>query len=65
MSVKGESGYEPAGNQTGVLLPTFSSWYDSPAATKADYKLNPSKAATLLGWDHGPEMEARELELLR
>ena len=30
VSQKGESGYEPAGNQTGVLLPTFSSWIDKP-----------------------------------
>ena len=48
VSQKGESGYEPAGNQTGVLLPTFSSWYDSSAAGKADYKLNATKATSLL-----------------
>jgi peptide/nickel transport system substrate-binding protein len=48
VSQKGESGYEPAGNQTGVLLPTFSSWYDATAATTADYKLNAGKATSLL-----------------
>jgi peptide/nickel transport system substrate-binding protein len=48
VSQKGESGYEPAGNQTGVLLPTFSSWYDSSAATAKSYGLNTSKAMSLL-----------------
>ena len=48
VSQKGESGYEPAGNQTGVLLPTFSSWYDSSAASAKDYKVNLTKAASLL-----------------
>ncbi len=28
VSQKGESGYEPPGNQTGVETPVFQSWYD-------------------------------------
>ena len=48
VSKKGESGYEPAGNQTGVLSPTFDSWIDKSQADKYAYKFNPTKAASLL-----------------
>ena len=48
VSKKGESGYEPPGNQTGVLSPTFDSWIDKPQADKYSYKLNLTKAASLL-----------------
>ncbi|HET7465220.1 MAG TPA: ABC transporter substrate-binding protein [Candidatus Dormibacteraeota bacterium] len=48
VSKKGESGYEPAGNQTGVLSPTFDSWIDKSQSDKYAYKFNPTKAASLL-----------------
>jgi len=48
VSKKGESGYEPAGNQTGVLSPTFDSWIDKAQADKYGYKFDPTKAASLL-----------------
>ena len=44
----GEYGYEPAANQTGVILPTFSKWYDSSAASQYNYTYNPAKAEALL-----------------
>ncbi len=28
VSQRGESGYQPAANQTGIVLPTYQSWYD-------------------------------------
>jgi peptide/nickel transport system substrate-binding protein len=48
VSQKGEYGYEPAGNQTGVLSPTFDSWIDQRQAAKYGYKFDPAKAASLL-----------------
>jgi peptide/nickel transport system substrate-binding protein len=48
VSQKGEYGYEPPGNQTGVLSPTFDSWIDQPQAAKYGYKFDPAKAAGLL-----------------
>jgi len=48
VSKKGESGYEPPGNQTGVLSPTFDSWIDKSQSAKYSYKFNPTKAASLL-----------------
>jgi peptide/nickel transport system substrate-binding protein len=48
VSQKGEYGYEPAGNQTGVLIPTFSSWVDTAGARKYDYKFDTAKATSLL-----------------
>src|SRR5438270_1287711 len=48
VSQKGEFGYEPAGNQTGVLSPTFDGWIDKSAAGKYGYKLDAGKAASLL-----------------
>lgn len=44
----GEYGYEPAGNQTGVLTPTFASWLDNSQVTKAGYKFDVNKADSLL-----------------
>jgi peptide/nickel transport system substrate-binding protein len=44
----GESGYQPAANQTGVVLPTFQNWYDSAAAQKAGYHVDRAKATQLL-----------------
>ena len=44
----GESGYQPAANQSGVVLPTFEKWYDKDLAAKYDYKVDPDKAAGLL-----------------
>ena len=48
VSKKGEYGYEPPGNQTGVLSPTFDSWIDQGQAGKYGYKFDPTKAAALL-----------------
>lgn len=48
VSQKGEYGYEPAGNQTGVLSPTFDSWIDQGQAAKYSYKFDLAKAASLL-----------------
>ena len=39
MSKIGEGGYQPAANQTGIVLPTFQDWYNQAAADKYDYKL--------------------------
>ena len=44
----GESGYEPAANQSGIVLPTFKSWYDTDLAAKYDYTQSTSKAEALL-----------------
>jgi peptide/nickel transport system substrate-binding protein len=47
----GEYGYEPAGNQMGVVTPTFESWV-TPAAKAANvYKYDPDKVASLLESD--------------
>jgi peptide/nickel transport system substrate-binding protein len=48
VSQKGEFGYEPAGNQTGVLLPTFKDWYDQSTADKYGYKFDSGKAQSML-----------------
>ena len=48
VSKKGESGYEPPGNQSGVITPTFNGWVDNSQLGKFDYKLNPTKVASLL-----------------
>jgi peptide/nickel transport system substrate-binding protein len=48
VSQKGEFGYEPAGNQTGVLSPTFDSWIDKAKADQYGYKLDVAKAQSLL-----------------
>jgi peptide/nickel transport system substrate-binding protein len=44
----GEYGYQPPGNQTGVVTPTFNDWYDSAQAAKYGYKFDPAKAQSLL-----------------
>jgi peptide/nickel transport system substrate-binding protein len=44
----GESGYQPAANQSGVVTPTFEKWFDQDLATKYDYKVDKDKAAQLL-----------------
>ncbi len=48
VSQKGEYGYEPVGNQTGVLLPTFKDWYDQSTADQYGYKFDTSKAQSML-----------------
>jgi peptide/nickel transport system substrate-binding protein len=48
VSQKGEYGYEPPGNQTGVLSPTFDSWIDQGQAATYGYKFDQAKAASLL-----------------
>jgi len=44
----GEYGYEPVGNQTGVILPNFRRWYDQGQAARYNYTYNPQKAIALL-----------------
>ena len=44
----GESGYQPAANQSGVVTPTFDKWYDKDLAAKYDYSVDKDKAAQLL-----------------
>ena len=48
VSQKGEFGYEPPGNQTGVLSPTFDSWTDKAQADTYGYKFDVAKAQGLL-----------------
>src|ERR1039458_10149753 len=49
VSELGEYGYEPAANQTDIVKPTFTSWYDSSASKKYDgYTYDPSKAMSIL-----------------
>jgi peptide/nickel transport system substrate-binding protein len=42
----GESGYEPPGNQTGIVSPTFKSWENKSLANQVTY--NPQKAKQIL-----------------
>jgi peptide/nickel transport system substrate-binding protein len=42
----GESGYEPPGNQTGIVSPTFKSWENKKLAQQITY--NPQKAKQIL-----------------
>jgi peptide/nickel transport system substrate-binding protein len=45
----GEYGYEPAGNQMGIVTPTFQSWVDPAAqSTAASFNYNPTKASSML-----------------
>jgi peptide/nickel transport system substrate-binding protein len=46
----GESGYEPASNQSGIVKPTYSSWYDKSQASQYGnaYSYNPAKAIKIL-----------------
>lgn len=50
VSTIGEYGYEPPANQTGIVKPTFSSWYDSKLANqyRNAYAYNPHKAISIL-----------------
>jgi peptide/nickel transport system substrate-binding protein len=48
VSLIGEYGYEPAANQTGIVVPTFAGWQDKAAAAKFNYSYNPAKATALL-----------------
>ncbi|MGB9112508.1 MAG: ABC transporter substrate-binding protein [Acidimicrobiales bacterium] len=44
----GEYGYENAGNQAGVVTPTFSSWLDTSELKSAGYTYDPAKAISIL-----------------
>ena len=44
----GESGYQPAANQSGVVTPTFEKWLDTDLAKKYDYTPDKGKATQLL-----------------
>jgi peptide/nickel transport system substrate-binding protein len=46
----GESSYEPPSNQTSIVKPTFSSWYDSSEAAQYGnaYAYDPAKAISIL-----------------
>lgn len=48
VSAIGEYGYEPPSNQTGIVTPTFTSWYDTPLASQYAYSYNPAKAISIL-----------------
>ena len=39
---------QPAGNQTGIVLPTFKDWYDQSKADQYGYKFDTDKAKSLL-----------------
>ncbi len=45
VSTRGESGYQPPANQTGIVLPTYQSWYDSSIDT---VKFDVAKAQSTL-----------------
>jgi peptide/nickel transport system substrate-binding protein len=45
VSQRGESGYEPAANQTGIVLPTYKAWYDKSLDTLT---FSPTKAEQTL-----------------
>jgi peptide/nickel transport system substrate-binding protein len=45
IDLRGESGYEPAANQTGIVLPTYQSWYDASVNT---ITYDPTKAESVL-----------------
>ena len=45
VSQRGESGYEPAANQTGIVLPTYQAWYEKSLDTTT---YSPSKAESTL-----------------
>ncbi len=49
-STIGEYGYEPPGNQTGIVTPTFSSWLNTSQAAGFgnNYAYNPKKAISIL-----------------
>lgn len=44
----GESGYQPAANQSGVVTPTFTKWLDTELTKKYDYSVDKAKAAQML-----------------
>jgi peptide/nickel transport system substrate-binding protein len=49
VSELGEYGYEPASNQTDIVEPTFTNWYDSSASKTYDgYTYDPAKAISIL-----------------
>lgn len=50
-STIGEYGYEPPGNQMGVVTPTFESWVTPQAKAADDYTFNPAKAKQILQAD--------------
>ena len=49
-STIGEYGYEPPSNQSGIVTPTFSSWFNSSQAASFgnNYAYNPAKATSIL-----------------
>ncbi|MBA8793553.1 peptide/nickel transport system substrate-binding protein [Friedmanniella endophytica] len=44
----GEGGYQPAANQSGIVLPTYQDWYNQQAADQYGYTFNQDKAKQLL-----------------
>jgi len=57
ISQLGESGYQPAANQTGIVTPTFNKYFDSAALASSGYdKPNVDKAKQLLASaGYGPD----------
>jgi peptide/nickel transport system substrate-binding protein len=59
-SLIGEYGYQPASNQTGIVIPTFSGWLDAEQAASYgnNYAHNQQKAISILqaaGYKKGPD----------
>ncbi|HJP73742.1 MAG TPA: ABC transporter substrate-binding protein [Pseudonocardiaceae bacterium] len=57
-STVGEYGYEPPGNQLGVVTPTFSGWVDQSVKAQDNYGYDPGKADSILqqdGYTKGPD----------
>jgi peptide/nickel transport system substrate-binding protein len=48
VSARGEYGEEPAANQTAIVTPTFSTWYDATLAKQYGYGYDPQKAISIL-----------------
>jgi len=44
----GEYGYEPPGNQAGIVTPTFTPWLNKAELAAAGYKYDPAKAISIL-----------------
>ena len=44
----GEAGSEPPASQSGIVLPTFSSWLDTKQLSDADYHYDPKQAILIL-----------------
>jgi peptide/nickel transport system substrate-binding protein len=55
VSQRGESGYEPAANQTGIVLPTYSAWYDKTIDNTAFDVVLATKTLEAAGFTKGSD----------